>query len=183
MSVPLGGIEAYLNQLQFGTAGQAARNTNQQTKVESTAAEVAGMTPKADRKDGFSQINAAESNAASLKKEPMVKEETRGDLLGLIKERLERGENLSDSDMRYLRNHDPALYQKAKQVQDIRDKFSNILQRAKRSESATVYREVLAQAQKAKGADAVTGEFLVKAIENEYKGYRGAPAAKTAAEK
>ncbi len=171
MSVPLGGIEAYLNQLQYGNAGQAARNLHQQGRTEPAGAEAAGgVSPKADRTDGFSPLQPGETNTTMLKqREPIVQEKTRSDLLDLIKERLQRGESLSDSDMRYLRNNDPALYQKAKQVQDIRQKFSDILARAPKSEGGKIYREVLAQAQKAQASgDAEIGQLLAKAIEKEF---------------
>ncbi len=182
MSVPLGGIEAYLNQLQYGNAGQAARNLHQQGRTESAAVEAAGgVSPKADRTDGFSPIKAGETATTNLRqREPIAQEETRSDLLDLIKERLQRGEHLSDSDMRYLRNHDPGLYQKAKQVSDIRQKFSEILARAPRGEGGKIYREVLAQAQKAQASgDAEIGQLLAKAVEKEFADFRGGKAEKT----
>ncbi|MDL2253507.1 hypothetical protein LJC49_05455 [Ruminococcaceae bacterium OttesenSCG-928-I18] len=174
MGIPLGGIDAYLDQMLVTEKSTAAKNTKPHAKVQAVAPDNSGVSSNTVRRDGFAP--APEKMVGLLKSKETEAQESNLDYGELIKERLEKGERLSDSEMKYLRNYDPALYQKAKRVQDIRDKFSELLQRSPRNATQKIHREVLGQAQKARQTgDRQTGEMLVRSIEKEYRDFVRSP--------
>ena len=173
MSIHLGAIDAYLDQILVSERGTTAKNSQQDTNGQRVASIENGGSSQSARRDGFAPDN--QKMVGLLKSETAQQEENRLDYGEMIKERLEKGERLSESDMKYLRGYDPALYQKAKRVQEIRDKFSEILQKAPSSEANKIRREVLAQAQKAKGGgDKEIGNLLVRGIEKEFSDFKNA---------
>jgi hypothetical protein len=72
--------------------------------------------------------------------------------LAIIKSKLRKGQELSASDLRYLKEHDSDLYQKAKQTQDIREELRQALKHANTRQEAM---QAVAEAQAKVAASAV----------------------------